>query len=275
MTFFDAVPSPTLASLQDLDGRVALITGGAGYLGSHACDVLTELGAQVVIASRNEAECVERAEEIADRHPGAPRPQGRGIDITDADSVREVIDAVVADHGQLDILSNWSWSGVKNSFDSIDEETWTRDLDIGLTGPFRLVKAAVPHLRASERGNILNVASMYGLVAPDWGIYPSDEYTNPPSYGAAKAGVIQFTRYLASFLADDGIRVNCISPGPFPFPETLEASPEFERRLNAKNPMHRVGSPFEVRGAVAYLCTEASSYVTGQTVNVDGGWTAW
>jgi NAD(P)-dependent dehydrogenase (short-subunit alcohol dehydrogenase family) len=116
---------------------------------------------------------------------------------------------------------------------------------------------------------------MYGHVAPNWRLYHNVPQANPPSYGAAKAGVIQLTKYLASFLSPDGIRVNCISPGPFPFPAVMDQYPEFIERLNAKNPMGRTGVPHEIKGAAALLCSDASSYMTGQNICVDGGWAIW
>ena len=116
---------------------------------------------------------------------------------------------------------------------------------------------------------------MYGHVAPDYRLYDSDKFANPPSYGAAKAGVIQLTKYIASFLSPYGIRANCISPGPFPFETTQIENPDFIERLNAKNPQNRIGKPFELKGAAALLCSDASSYMTGQNVCVDGGWSTW
>ena len=116
---------------------------------------------------------------------------------------------------------------------------------------------------------------MYGHVAPDFQIYEGVPQVNPPSYGAAKAGVIQFTKYLGSFLAPHGIRANCLSPGPFPFPGTLDEYPVFRDRLSRKNPLGRVGEPWEIKGAAAFICSDASSYITGQNICVDGGWAIW
>lgn len=125
-----------------------------------------------------------------------------------------------------------------------------------------------------KKGVILNIASMYGHVAPDYRIYPDLRYTNPPSYGAAKAGVIQLTKYMASFLSPYGIRVNALSPGPFPHPET-QTNRRFLEQLQNRNPMRRIGVPEDLKGAVALLCSDAGSYMTGQNLCVDGGWTIW
>jgi gluconate 5-dehydrogenase len=138
---------------------------------------------------------------------------------------------------------------------------------------FRIVKAAFPTLK-ERRGVILNIASMYGHIGPDHRLYDGKQFANPPSYGAAKAGVLQFTRYLASFLSPHGIRVNALSPGAFPHPPTREHT-AFMERLSGKNPMNRLGEPHELKGAVALLCSDAGSYMTGQNVCVDGGWTIW
>ena len=116
---------------------------------------------------------------------------------------------------------------------------------------------------------------MYGSVSPDPSIYGTSGANNPPHYGAAKAALIQFTRYAACHLASDRIRVNCISPGPFPAAKYLERDPQFAERLSAKNPMGRVGDPMELQGPLLFLASDASSYVTGIDLAVDGGWTAW
>lgn len=254
-----------------LDGRTALVTGGAGLLGSQISEVLAELGARVFVASRDQGKCETFATGLTDRFGGDHR--GLRLDLMDTASVQACVDQVLAE-GPLHILVNCSWSGNKNTLESISEADWMYDIDMSLNGVFRMVKAAMPPLKAT-RGVIVNVASMYGHVAPDYRLYDGEKYANPPSYGAAKAGVIQFTRYLASFLSPDGVRVNAISPGPFPYPSTVEQAPEFIARLAAKNPLNRIGTPHEIKGAAALLCTDASSYMTGQNICVDGGWAAW
>lgn len=148
------------------------------------------------------------------------------------------------------------------------------DINVSLNSVFRMIKAAFPALKETC-GTILNIASMYGIVAPDHRLYDGKKYANPPSYGAAKAGVLQLTRYLSSFLSPHGIRVNAISPGPFPYESTQKENPAFIERLAGKNPMNRIGKPFELKGAAALLCSDAASYITGQNISVDGGWTAW
>ena len=130
-----------------------------------------------------------------------------------------------------------------------------------------------PLLKISE-GVIINIASMYGHIAPDYRIYESEDLANPPSYGAAKAGVIQLTKYLASFLSPYGIRVNAISPGPYPFPET-QKNRGFMKMLESKTILNRIGQPEDLKGITALLCSDASNYMTGQNVCVDGGWGVW
>lgn len=254
-----------------LKGKRALVTGGAGYLGSEIADGLAELGADLVIASRQLSRCQDVATRIAERH--SVSTSALPIDLTDPNSIRSCIEQARATGG-FDILVMCAWSGRKNSFESISDEDWEYDIEVCLNGVFRTIKAAVPILK-ERRGVILNVGSMYGHVAPDYRLYEGVPQTNPPSYGAAKAGVIQLTKYLASFLAPDGIRVNCISPGPFPFPSVTNEYPEFAKRLAAKNPLGRVGQPHEVKGAAVLLCSDAASFITGQNICIDGGWTIW
>jgi gluconate 5-dehydrogenase len=180
----------------------------------------------------------------------------------------------VHEHFQtVDILVNNAWSGNKNSWESISDEDWEYDIDMSLNSVFRLTKAAFDDLKVT-RGVILNIASMYGHIGPDYRIYDGKEFANPPSYGAAKAGVIQFTKYLASFLSPYGIRVNALSPGAFPHPPT-QMHKDFMQKLGSKNPMNRIGQPDELKGAVALLCSDAGSYITGQNLCVDGGWAIW
>lgn len=266
--------NPSLQSLFSLEGKVALVIGGAGLLGKEISAALAELGATIIIASRNLENNEDFAEHLSKSFQNI-EVNSFEVDITDDVSVRKLM--IQIDHcwpEGLDILVNCGWSGKKNNFDSISMEDWKNDLDVCLTGVFRTIKMAYPYLE-KKQGNILNIASMYGHVAPDYRLYSSEKFANPPSYGAAKAGVIQLTKYLSSFLAPHGIRVNCISPGPFPFPETQQENPEFMKRLSDKNPLNRIGFPFEIKGAAALLCSDAGSYMTGQNICVDGGWSVW
>lgn len=274
MPYSNPEAAPKLSDLLSLKGKTALVVGGAGLLGGEISHAFAELGAELFIASRDVEKVRKFIAGIERRYPGA-KGDAFAVDITDKASITKLLDDVGAKTGgTLDILVNSGWSGRKNSFESISDVDWDYDIEVCLNGVFRTVKAAVPLLKP-KRGNILTIASMYGHVAPDHRLYDGEKFVNPPSYGAAKAGVLQFTRYLASFLSPHGIRANCISPGPFPFESTQQASPDFIARLSAKNPLNRIGHPHELKGAAALLCSDAGSYITGQNVCVDGGWAVW
>jgi len=262
-----------LRELMRLKGRTALIAGGAGLLGSEIAHGLAELGANIIVASRNLESCEKKCSELVTAYPDI-KAHALQLDLTDRASIKSCIDRAVEDHGGFDILVACAWSGRKNSWETITDDDWDYDLEVCLSGVFRLIKAATENLK-KRKGVILNIGSMYGHVAPDYHLYEGVPQVNPPSYGAAKAGVIQLTKYLASFLAPYGIRVNCISPGPFPFESVLNQYPIFKERLSAKNPLGRVGKAHEIKGAAVLLCSDASRYMTGQNVCIDGGWAIW
>ncbi len=262
----------TPSELFSLKGRTVLVVGGAGLLGGEISSAFAELGAELVIASRDAKKCAAFGERLRDEF-GA-KTHALEVDITQPDSIRAMVRETEKLVGSLDILVNSGWSGRKNTFESISDTDWNLDVEVNLNGVFRTVKTAFPLLR-ERRGNILSIASMYGHVAPDYRLYDSEKFANPPSYGAAKAGVIQLTRYLASFLSPHGIRANSISPGPFPFEATQRENPQFIARLAAKNPLNRIGKPWELKGAAVLLCSDAGSYITGQNLCVDGGWAIW
>jgi gluconate 5-dehydrogenase len=264
--------SKSLQELQSLKGKTAVVTGGAGYLGTAMCETLAELGANLVLASRDKQKCERKAAELQTQF-GTIRAVGLGVDLLKKGAAASFIEDVHKHFDSIDILVNNAWSGNKNSWESISEDDWNYDIDMSLNSVFRLTKAAFEDLKRS-RGVILNIASMYGHIGPDYRIYDGKEFANPPSYGAAKAGVLQFTRYLASFLSPHGIRVNALSPGAFPHPPTQEHE-VFMQKLGSKNPMNRIGQPDELKGAVALLCSDAGSYITGQNLCVDGGWAIW
>ncbi|WP_148255167.1 SDR family NAD(P)-dependent oxidoreductase [Aidingimonas lacisalsi] len=262
----------SLHDLFDLSGRTALITGGAGHLGSAMAEALAEQGANVVLASRDVAHCDDVLRQLRDLAPDS-RHLVLPLDVTDRSSVQRCAETLREHSGRLDILVNNAWSGKKNSWQSIDEDDWYHDVDISLNSVFRMVKECYPLLKESS-GCIVNIASMYGHVAPDYRLYEGTDHANPPSYGAAKAGVLQFTRYLASFLSPDAIRVNAISPGAFPHAITQE-NRAFMQRLENKAPAGRLGHPQDLKGAIALLASDAGAYMTGQNLCVDGGWSVW
>jgi NAD(P)-dependent dehydrogenase (short-subunit alcohol dehydrogenase family) len=265
--------SKSLQQLLSLKGKTAVVTGGAGYLGTAISETLAELGANLVLASRDQAKCAKTCEEIVRLTGGSAQAVALELDVLKKDSAAQFFAQVHEHFKAVDILVNNAWSGNKNSWESITDEDWEHDIDMSLNSVFRLTKAAFPDLKTT-RGVILNIASMYGHIGPDYRIYDGKEFANPPSYGAAKAGIIQFTKYLASFLSPHGIRVNALSPGAFPHPPTQKHE-GFMQRLASKNPMNRIGQPEELKGAVALLCSDAGSYITGQNLCVDGGWAIW
>lgn len=262
----------TLHDLFSLKNKVAFIPGGAGYLGEAICETLAELGANLYIASRSKEKCVKYAKTIENKYK--VRAIGSELDITNIESIKSNLNSCINIFGKIDILVNDAWSGNKNTFESISYDDWNYDVNVCLNGVFYTIKEAVPYLEKTK-GVILNIASMYGHVAPDYKIYDGEKYANPPSYGAAKAGVIQLTKYLSSFLSKKKIRVNALSPGPFPFKSTQDENKEFINRLADKNIIGRIGEPDDLKGAVALLCSDASKYMTGQNICVDGGWAVW
>lgn len=265
--------SKSLKELLSLKGKTAVVTGGAGYLGTAISETLAELGANLVIASRDKAKCEKKCEDLTQLTSGSIRAVAFELDLLKKGSAGEFFAQVHRHFDAIDILVNNAWSGNKNSWESITDKDWEYDVDMSLNSVFRMTKAAFPDLKAT-RGVILNIGSLYSHLGPDYRMYDGKEFANPPSYGAAKAGVIQFTKYLASFLSPHGIRVNALSPGAFPHPPTQKHK-EFMGRLAAKNPLNRIGLPDDLKGAVALLCSDAGSYITGQDLHVDGGWGVW
>ena len=261
----------SLHELLSLQNKTVFVTGGAGHLGTAMCEALAEQGANIVIGSRDQ----EKSDLLAEKLSGefGVRASGVQLDITNPESSEQALSSIEDEYGRLDVLINNAWSGKKNTFESISMDDWKYDIDVCLNGVFYTTKKAFPYLKKTQ-GVIVNVASMYGHVAPDYKMYAGTDHANPPSYGAAKAGVIQLTKYLASFLSPHGIRVNAISPGPFPFSDILK-NEEFIGALEAKTMLNRIGNPEDLKGAIALLCSDASSYMTGQNICVDGGWTAW
>lgn len=260
----------TAEQMFDLTGRVALVTGGCGHLGSAMCHALAESGASVVVTSRDAA----RAREFAQTLPqaGAARHQGIALDHMQADSLEASFQQAVSLAGGMDILVNNGHEALSADWTTVTPEEFSRQLS-NVTGYFELSKLVRDHavLRKTSASVVL-MGSMYGVVGSYPDVYAGVSIASPVAYQALKGGVIQMARHLAVYWAPDGVRVNCLSPGPFPGPN---APAELVERLKAKSPMGRMGTPQELKGAIVFLASDASSYVTGQNLIVDGGWTAW
>lgn len=259
--------------LFSLEGKVAIVTGGAGHLGSVISEGLAEAGANVVIASRNEGRCKKLAGMLSKKYN--INAMGIAMDIRSVDTVRERMREISHKMGAIDILiNNASFGKPGKSIETLSDEDWLEGIEGTIHGVFRCTQAVVPYMEKRKFGVIINISSMYGIVSPDPRVYGDSGYDNPPNYGAGKAAIIQFTRYTACHLANKGIRVNSISPGAFPSPQVQE-NQWFISNLIKKIPLGRIGQPSDLKGVVVFLASEASSYITGQNIIIDGGWTVW
>lgn len=255
-----------------LDGKVVVITGGAGYLGSVMTDGFVEYGAKVYIASRNIERNKAYAAQLMEKYQ--TDVASVQMDTTDGKSVKDAIAMIIQKEEKIDVLVNNSHSGKTGELLTGFEEDWIDSFNGSIHSTYRVTKEVLQHMIKRQQGSIINIASMYGIVSPNPEIYGDSMQNNPPQYGAAKAGIIQFTKYLAGHFGQQGIRTNCIAPGPFPNMDT-QNNTEFIKRLSSKNPMNRIGQPEELKGTAILLASNASSYINGQTIQVDGGWTIW
>jgi gluconate 5-dehydrogenase len=261
---------PTIHELFDLTGKVVLITGGTGHLGSAMSRALAEAGASVVLTSRDAARA--RAAAASLPQTDTARHHGVALDQMDAAALERGFAEALALAGRIDVLVNNGHEGLGNDWTTVTAEQFTRQL-VNATGYFLLARLVRNH--AVERGgpaSIIMLGSMYGQVASYPDAYEGVCSASPVAYHTLKGGLIHMTRHLAVYWARDGVRVNCLSPGPFP---SDKAPPAMVERLCNKLPMRRMGQPHELKGAVVFLASDASSFMTGQNLTIDGGWTAW
>jgi NAD(P)-dependent dehydrogenase (short-subunit alcohol dehydrogenase family) len=259
----------------NLSGKRAVVTGAGGTLGRAFTTTLASLGADLILIDlpgikTSESNLIEFAD--------------AGIEISNFECNLEIFDErqillekIKSDFTTIDILvnnaafvGNSELSGWSGDFESQTVESWRRALEVNLTAVFHLTQGLLPQLRNSETPNIINIASIYGKYGPDWSLYDGTEMGNPAAYSASKGGLIQFTRWLSTTLAPE-IRVNAISPGGI----ALNQDPEFIQRYKKRTPLARMATPSDVAGTLAFLATDLSQYITGQNIQVDGGWGVW
>ena len=272
----------TIMEKFSLVGRTALVTGGAGLLGRQFTLALGEAGAKVVVADLDV--------EAAQAHAQTLMATGItalavGVDVTDVESVSEMVQRTVAEFSSLDVIVNSAALDPKfdpenlssqsaNAFETYPLDNWKQAIDVNLTGMFLTCQAAARQMLQQNYGVMINICSTYGLVGPDQRLYEHSDgpqQYKPVYYSVSKAGVLGLTRYLATYYAGKPIRVNALTPGGV-YNQHDEA---FLRAYSARTVMGRMAQPDELSGAVVFLASEASSYMTGANLIVDGGWTAW
>ena len=258
----------SVLDLFKLTEKVAVITGGAGYLGRYFGEALSEAGAKVVFTDLDEDTCRQRAHELSETGADA---MGICMDVTEKSSIEKMIKRVQEKFGTIDILVNAAYQHISSPFEERTLEDFEKILRISLTGTFLCSQTVGAVMIEQESGNIINIAPIYGMVSDDPRIYGDTGLNNPEVYSASKGGIIQLTRYLAVHLAKLNIRVNCLSPGGV----LNKQGDEFVKRYSEKAPLNRMANPEELKGALVYFASDASSYVTGHNLIVDGGLTAW
>lgn len=255
-----------------LTGRSVLVTGGAGYLATPVCLGLRELGASVVIADRD-AERLAQTRAALEATPGAGGVATLPLDMADEASVLACVQgAAEAFDGFSGLIVATAYNSGK-TFDALDSATFDLANRINITNTFLLSRAAAD--RMGPGGAVVLYSSMYGVVSPDPKNYPGAMVPNAIEYGVGKAGLNQMVRTMAGHYGPRDIRINGLYPGPFPPESMRQSDPDFIANLEAETMLGRIGRRHETAGAAIFLLSDAASYITGQILGVDGGWTAW
>lgn len=262
-----------------LEKKVAIVTGALGLIGKNHCEALTEAGANVVVCDLDQTECKIFAKTLAQKSIGI------SSDITDKDSVIELKNTTLKEFGRIDILvnnaaindmfENPQAAAEQSKFENYPLEMWKKSLDVNVTGMFLCSQVIGIEMAKQNKGSIINIASTYGIVAPDQSLYINPDGTQSfyksAAYPVTKGAVISFTKFLAAYWGDKNVRVNTLSPGGV----ENKQDDYFIENYSNRTPLKRMAQPNDYKGALIFLASDASNYMTGSNLVVDGGWTAW
>lgn len=268
-----------IKELFSLKDKTAIVTGALGLIGKQHCYALAEAGANIVVTDLDEKKCKEFAESLPNNSIGV------SADVTDPDSIKKLLKRVLKEFGKVDVLvnnaaindmfENPQAAAEQSMFENYPLEMWKKSLNVNVTGTFLCCQVIGKEMAKQRSGSIINIASTYGIVGPNQSLYKnsdgSQSFYKSPSYPATKGAIINFTRFLAAYWGKDGVRVNTLSPGG------VENNQEeyFINNYSEKTPLGRMAKPDDYKGAIVFLASDASSYMTGANLVVDGGWTAW
>jgi len=253
--------------LFQLAGKIALVTGGGGIYGVHVVRALADAGAHVIVASRDRARCNAVAQQLSAKGLSA---EAAALDLTSESSIRELRETILGDHSHLDVLVNNAVARSGGDLRHMSATEWETAMKVNSTGLFLACQIFSEPMEEARSGSIINIASTYGMVGPNFTLYDGTQLTNPVNYAFAKGGMINLTRYLASFLAPFNVRGNCVSPGGF---RTEDTPPEFTSNYLRRTPLRRMAEEDDIKGPIVFLASDASRYIAGHNLPVDVGWT--
>jgi len=262
-----------------LKGKVAIVTGALGLIGKQHCIALNEAGAHLIVADLNEKDCIEFAKTRLEYS------MGHYLDVTKKESIEELLKDVLVNYRKIDVLVNNAAindmfedpkAGAEQSkFENYPVELWQKSLEVNLTGVFLCSQIIGRHMAEQGKGSIINVSSTYGISAPNQNLYKDPDgiqsFYKPPAYPVTKAGVIMLSKYMAAYWGQSGIRVNTLTPGGVKNGQ----NDFFVENYSRKTPLGRMAEPEDYKGALVFLASDASAYMTGANLVVDGGWGCW
>lgn len=254
-----------------LNDKIAVVTGGAGIIGKAIVSGMSQANATIIIADIDkkkskyiEKECRKEGLDVI----------WKNLDITNLSSINSLIKEIVDKYHKIDIWINAAYPRTKDwndKFEDIKYSSWKKNVDMHMNGYFLCCQQIAKQMKIQRSGSIINFGSIYGIVGPDFSIYEEFNFTSPAAYSAIKGGIINFTRYLATYYGKYGVRVNAVCPGGI-----FDSQPQkFVKKYCTKTPLGRMGKPEDISGAIIFLSSDSSSYITGHVLVIDGGWTAW